>query len=386
MPELMKRRGKISFTTFVSIRILRTMPVTLACLLFIYSLPLISSGGGPNLNVVQRNMTTNCINNGWKELLFISNHDSPSDICLVVGWYMSADFQLYVLSFFVIYFLYHNEKLALRLIIGSIVAGPVIQFIVMYVREVQPTVMMFSTNDPRGLWDLVQVLHFHAFNYISSYGIGLLLGYAIVKRWRVPQKWWPIGWKVSVFLLFGTLFLPDLLYDDETFVIDSRFAEILFGSLIRTVMITGFAGIMIMGFSDPNALVVQFLSLKPFTVLSRFSYSTFMVHPFVFVFLVATKKHAVDYDLPHFFMFAIFLIISSFFYGYFLFICVEAPFVNVTKLFLPSRGPKKGITRTDQTSESATDDCHKLSAGLSVNNNDSESISCDQLMSEKKSM
>lgn len=86
MPELFKRRGMLTFTQFVSIRILRTLPVTLACLFFIYSLPLITSGGGPNLNVVQKNMTTNCIKNGWKELLFVSNHDSPSDICLVVGW------------------------------------------------------------------------------------------------------------------------------------------------------------------------------------------------------------------------------------------------------------------------------------------------------------
>lgn len=343
MPELMKRQGRISLTQFLSIRIFRTLPVTLACLFFIYSLPLIPSGGGPNMNVVQKNMTTNCINNWWKELLFISNHDSPSEICLVVGWYMSADFQLYLLSFFVIYFLYHNEKLALRMIIGSIIAGPVIQFAVMFIRQVQPTVMMFSTNDPRGLWDLVQVLHFHAFNYISSYGLGLLLGYVIVKDYRIPQAYRNIGWRMSIFLLGGTMLLPDLMYDDQTFVINSRFLEILFGSLVRTVMIAGFAGVMLMGFSDADSPIVQFLSAKPFTILSRMSFSVFMVHPFVFVFLVATRKHAVDYDLSQFLMFAIFLIIASFFFGYFLFICVEAPFVNITKLCLPSRGQKRRI-------------------------------------------
>ena len=254
---------------------------------------------------------------------------------------MSADFQLYILSFFVIYFLYHNEKLAVRMIVASIICGPIIQFAVMYYKNVQPTVMMFSTNNPRGLWDLVQVLHFHAFNYISSYGLGLLLGYAIVKKYRVPEPYLNVGWRLSLVLLFGTLFLPDMMYDDETFVINSRVLEVLFGSLIRTVMITGFCGVMLLGFSDSETAIVQLLSTKPFTVLSRMSFSVFMVHPFVFVFLVATKKHAVDYDLSQFLMFAFFLILTSFFFGFFLFICVEAPFVNVTKLFLPARGHKK---------------------------------------------
>lgn len=77
---LEKSRGKTTFALFLLLRVLRTLPVTVVCLLLVYSLPVLAPGSGPLVTRAQRSILTNCLHNGWKELLFVSNFQKLQDI------------------------------------------------------------------------------------------------------------------------------------------------------------------------------------------------------------------------------------------------------------------------------------------------------------------
>lgn len=78
--QLEKSKGKTTFALFLLLRILRTLPITICVLLVMYSFPILPTGTGPLVDKAQHFMLTNCLNNGWKELLFISNFQQIKEI------------------------------------------------------------------------------------------------------------------------------------------------------------------------------------------------------------------------------------------------------------------------------------------------------------------
>lgn len=170
----MKRRnGRIPFLIYVLVRWLRTLPVILACLMMIYACPNTSSG--PLFGLQLRNFTDNCNKCGWADVTGFSNKMRASEIvswrymlyilyilyiyvynikyihtwyrfhklelpfqCLPHAWYLSADFQLYVMSYFLVLLLFRKSMLGIKvsvfIIFGSMVVhgvslkGPIIGF------------------------------------------------------------------------------------------------------------------------------------------------------------------------------------------------------------------------------------------------------------------
>lgn len=99
IPVMMKER--VNLMTFAMDRIFRTLPVVAMYLVIIQTLPIISHGG-PLMKHVQQGYADVCFRNGWKELLFINNYGEMREICLPVAWFISSEFQLYLMSFLIL--------------------------------------------------------------------------------------------------------------------------------------------------------------------------------------------------------------------------------------------------------------------------------------------
>lgn len=146
-PELIKRGGNLSFALFAIARFLRTTPVIIATILMVLAFPA-SWGSGPNFAEVLHNVTTTCVNHAWKEMLYVSNsYDVTSVVssrfdvvsstasfasfqCLPHGWYISADFQLYLASFAVLTLLYKKPRAGVFVLFALIAFGFALQFAV----------------------------------------------------------------------------------------------------------------------------------------------------------------------------------------------------------------------------------------------------------------
>ncbi|EFN84804.1 Nose resistant to fluoxetine protein 6, partial [Harpegnathos saltator] len=108
---------------------------------YIWIFPLL--GSGPFWDKVVEE-SANCAKNWWINLLYINNYVATSELCVIHGWYLAADFQLFVCSQFVIYAFWRMPRkmgypfLGILLLISSTVS-----FVATYVNDA-PSVVRFT--------------------------------------------------------------------------------------------------------------------------------------------------------------------------------------------------------------------------------------------------
>ena len=79
-PEIIQKKGKLSFGKFIVGRVLRTTPIIGATVMMILSWSPSWSPGGPVFMKGFNKLQENCINNGWKEIFYYSNQVKAEDI------------------------------------------------------------------------------------------------------------------------------------------------------------------------------------------------------------------------------------------------------------------------------------------------------------------
>lgn len=125
-PELVKRKGNLSFPKFIIGRILRTTPVMIGILLLIFAFPP-SWGSGPAFMKGYNSLTQKCLKTWWMELLYIGNQVKAMDSCIVHGWYIATDLHLYAVSYFIMIAFYKRPRLGLSLCVFGVVLGMIAQ-------------------------------------------------------------------------------------------------------------------------------------------------------------------------------------------------------------------------------------------------------------------
>lgn len=106
---------KINVTAYryIFTRFIRIFVVSVMVILLTFLMPIISTG--PYYQDLMSKCSSNCFKNFWKNLLFINNHDSFMEICFLPTWYLSADFQLYLINYFLLHLLVKKPKIGLIL-------------------------------------------------------------------------------------------------------------------------------------------------------------------------------------------------------------------------------------------------------------------------------
>ena len=100
---------KLNFLTFFTARYAKVFVIVTIIILFTFVLPLL--GSGPFYSQITNHFVQNCKQNFWREYLLVSNEQSVADMCIIPAWFLSADFQVYLLNYFVIYYLITRPKL-----------------------------------------------------------------------------------------------------------------------------------------------------------------------------------------------------------------------------------------------------------------------------------
>lgn len=131
---------------------------------------------------------SNCRKNWWLTALYINNWLPFNDICLPQTWSQSVDFQLWILSYFPLIWLYKKPKLGVFSCLIMIAIGCFAPALVMYLYELP------SANTGRAIEVMFLIIrgtefprmHFHFYNNMSSYFIGILLGYCCATNRKMP--------------------------------------------------------------------------------------------------------------------------------------------------------------------------------------------------------
>lgn len=326
--ELVKRNGNLNFVTFAIMRFVRTTPLILATLLMIFAFPA-SLGSGPTFERTLANVTNNCELNGWRELLYISNLYPANEICLPHGWFMAADFQLYIISFFLIILMYKRPKVGITLTCATVGVGFVIQMVVVAYVQTMPYFRM-DVLDSNLAVSQTHLLHFSTLQYVSSYFIGLMVGFLIANMMELKSNLAIVLMQIAFPVLTAiAVLLPGLAGDDL-----SGPLFYLIGPITRTLLSMSVAGMVYLCWLGRGGDMCRVLSSTLFARLGRFSFSTFMVH-YLLIWYEASISRS-PYDLTPYPM--VLRIIASLtvsqVLGYFVFLIFEAPAFNITKALL----------------------------------------------------
>jgi len=102
--SLRKNNGKINILQSIFNRIFRFWPSIWLTIMLLFLIP--SMASGPLWEEYFDVQVDKCYKNWWTTITFINNWFDESKMCLLHTWYLSADMQLFIISFIFIIPLY----------------------------------------------------------------------------------------------------------------------------------------------------------------------------------------------------------------------------------------------------------------------------------------
>ncbi|KAG8186314.1 hypothetical protein JTE90_007335 [Oedothorax gibbosus] len=333
-----KTKGKISVSMYILRRYIRLTPALLLTMGLVFFLPLLSSGPfwyervDPEID--------SCTRNWWTSVLYISNWTPLKTICASHTWYLSADFQLYVISIVFIYLLHRSPKLGLSFICAAVIACSTAVGVVTYLKELPPIILISSGNNET-IDDTINDVHVRTFTHAGPYYVGVVVGFLILKykNIKMSMAFCTFGWCCSTVLSLCSL------YGSHRWIIGEAHGPLLtslFAALHRTTFAMSVGWVAFACVTGHGGLVNRFLSSSVFAPLGRLTFLVYLFQSLVIWTKVGSlreRKTFSHYTLLYEFMghlVCTFLLATPFY------LVLEAPLSNLERLlFSRSAGTHK---------------------------------------------
>ena len=178
------------------------------------------------------------------------------------------------------------------------------------------------------------VLHFFMSNYISTYCLGLILGYLIVNNVMIESKLKLLaGWVIAVTSFFTAFYIS---VDLKSRTGEDRLFQVFLGSLLKPFISVFFTWLIYVSWMNKATFYGYHLKSTWFLPLGRISYSAFMIH-YLFVWYESfSLRNQLEYTPGSILNRVVSTVISSYILGYFAYLLCEAPFMSIVKsIFIP---------------------------------------------------
>lgn len=277
MKIMPKTKGRINVPVYILRRYVRLTPPLLLVMGLAFFMPLLSQGPFWYERVDPE--IRSCTKYWWRSILYISNWTGMKNICVHPTWYLSADFQLHVISVVFLYVLYRSPKLGLSLIAAFLVACTALVATLTTLWELPPIILISSGNNDQ-IEQTVDVVHMNTFTHAGPYFVGIIVGYLIIKYKDV---------KMSKVILASGWFLSTVvsltsLYGAHRWNIGEPHGPILtaiYASMHRTTFTIGVAWVAFVCVTGHGGLVNRFLSSSMLAPISRLTFMIYLMHPLV---------------------------------------------------------------------------------------------------------
>ncbi|KAH9642829.1 hypothetical protein HF086_008460 [Spodoptera exigua] len=232
---------------------------------------------GPHWNTVI-DQTQRCRNNWWSTLLHIQNLVHLRNMCVPHSWYMAIDFQLYVVSPLVLFWVFSGKKLHSWIaLIGSLTAV-----------LIGSTIYCFNINRQAGnlvpsrfseMMDYMFEYYFNTLTRASPFFVGMICGYILhlYRKSRIQIPWFVVVffWACSAGILGGIFYFK---YRIKQFDWENQLVDNLMNSFMRPIYAVAICWLIIAcvhGYSGP---INWFLSLDEWRLPARLSYAMYLFH------------------------------------------------------------------------------------------------------------
>ncbi|CAL1297039.1 unnamed protein product [Larinioides sclopetarius] len=376
-----KTKGRINVPVYILRRYIRLTPPLLLTIGLLFFLPLISSGPmwyervDPELKA--------CTNYWWTSILYISNWSTMRNICVHPTWYLSADFQLYVISIVFLYALYKFPKLGFGLICSLILACSVVVGAFTYHWDLPPTIQISSGNFAQ-IQETVDYVHMKTFTHAGPYYVGIILGYLMIKYKDVRLPWWVnlFGWCSSTILCLSSV------YGAYRWNIGEPHGPLLtaiYAGLHRTTFTVGVAWVTFACITGHGGPVNKILSWSVLTPVSRLTFMIYLLHSLVMWVRMGSLKERIYFSHYNMLYEYVGNIVTTLILTVPFYLLLEAPLSNLERLaFSRIRMPQDASPEGKQNGHLTDNVVGKgLSNGISQCKPDSGTIANVELMGVK---
>lgn len=227
-----------------------------------------------------------CIKNWWLTLLHVQNYLQQKNMCLNHGWYLSADFQLFIISPFIILMIHKYGKKFL--IIPAILFFATIIYIISI-----SIVYEIGMPAPSTSQNYVDFIYFPTHSRAGPWFVGIILGYYLFtiqgKTIAISKFLNGFMWIFSLSVLFSTVYLQ-VGFTSATNIIHRGY-HITFLALQRNLWAVALCWIV---FACQNlktgGIIRWFLSVPQWQPISRMGLSMYLLGAVYQVMMILNQR------------------------------------------------------------------------------------------------
>ncbi|XP_044735492.1 nose resistant to fluoxetine protein 6-like [Chrysoperla carnea] len=271
--------GRLNIKSMYIKRYLKFAPIFLIVVSTIHFMTILRSGGS-TMRVV-KHFVRSCETGFWKSLLFISNIDGINDMCYPPAHQLLTDFQLYLVSPFIILYLWKHSQHATRILTGIILALSIFKAVTMYFNGLGSVIYFgISLKEMKAAADSMYLNPVHR---ATPYLCGLGLGYSM-RTWKKTYLSYDhrnIGWCIALICGYYSFFA--MAESSLRGYHYNRVQETAYGVAQPLMWSFTICWIIYMCHSGYGGILNTFLSMKIFQLFSRIAYP-FYISQIVVIF------------------------------------------------------------------------------------------------------
>ena len=333
--QSLQSTSKKSFLNQFCSRYFRMIPVVTTVNFIFIVLPLIvPRHQGPVSDAIIDYSSNVCSRNFYKDLTMTANLGDYHQVCAFSTWFISLDLQMFLLFFIPLKILSHNPKKGI-IIIGVMTAAALVTYglyLTFLIPNHLPTVFSFGKAYEH-MSEKVELLYMHPMNYIVIKGFCIFIAIIMFQTRKTSEQVSTMNYVYAVIGFIGTVVT---YFANTEFQNWSRSTQILVAIVFRPAFLSCFM-LFVMNSIAKSSVLMKMCGSYPMIILSRLSFSLFMVHP-VFVNFLQSQQRNPLLSIPFtIFMSGITVLMMSLPLSFIIALVIEYPAANLLKLFTTTK-------------------------------------------------
>ncbi|XP_070499419.1 nose resistant to fluoxetine protein 6-like [Chironomus tepperi] len=302
-------------------RYIRIAPCFMILMLFAVTFSIILNDTSQFLPV--ENIEVNCKNYWWRNMLFIQNMYPLSEMCLSWSWYVSTDFQLFIIASIILAISMKNMKLS------ALISFIIVAICSMYSGYVGIQQSFAFSLDVQ--YKSVDELYTKPYTRAAQYITGVWAGYYLSKvnrQWRVRKMLVNLGWALSIFTLLFLVFVQ--IYKETNF-----FISFVFPAVGRILWSLPICFIIFAGSTQFNeGFIAKILNSKLLLPFSRMSFSAYLLNPLIVMVLTFSCETSFHLDFYSMAVYISGFYLITYFAAYLFMLLFENPIIMFVRAYI----------------------------------------------------
>lgn len=333
IPFIKSFRGSSAklFAMSTMVRYFRLIPISIFFIMIIIVTPLVTiKNSGMFHDQVMASALNTCSPNIIYDMLFITNWFPIAQHCIPVNWFLSADFQLAMITFLLIVTLASDSWKGIKLASFYVAAGIPIKFYMIICHDRRIINRFYELSS----YDTFHLTHTATDNYISPYAVALTFGILIHRGvcLEIDTRFNNLMQMILIaFLVSSTLFTQHI--DDWEC---DLWIKRLIGSTMKTFDCIAVSSIFYPVWASESCILKSILTFSHYlNSISKIILPSFICH-YLFLVWTASIRHSnpIEYSFMYLVGTVLFVLPLTLIGGLIIHILVELPFMKLMKSML----------------------------------------------------